>query len=245
MNLGHNQWFHPPNRLIFTYGTPRLPPSGSTTGSALSPTPPRGGSDLEACIRRSSITPPLRGSRRSRAGWRRLMRWGGQPIPATSPTSTSTQALQLPPLRGSRRSRAGWRRLMRWGGAGSAPGNRYFFMNIDAQDKQDKQDEGLLRGELTPAMIRCGLAAARDYRDAGLPKAILYIPFVHVNYEAPRLPPLRLDGTPRLPPSGSTAGSALSPTPPQGGSDLERLMQASGITPPLRGSRRSRAAGEG
>ena len=57
--------------------------------------------------------------------------------------------------------------LMRRGGAGSAPGNRYFFMNIDAQDAQDaqdKQDEGLLRGELTPAMIRCGLADAQDYK---------------------------------------------------------------------------------
>ena len=31
------------------------------------------------------ITPPSRGSRRSRAGRRRLMRWGGQPIPATLP----------------------------------------------------------------------------------------------------------------------------------------------------------------
>ena len=62
------------------------------------------------------ITPPSRGSRRSRAGRRRLMRWGGQPIPATLPTSTSTQALRLPPSRGSRRSRAGRRRLMQWGG---------------------------------------------------------------------------------------------------------------------------------
>ena len=94
-----------------------FPPSGSTAGFALaSPTPPPGGSDLEACIRRSSITPPWRGSRRSRAGRRRLMRWGGQPIPATLPTSTSTQALRLPPSRGSRRSRAARRWLMRWGG---------------------------------------------------------------------------------------------------------------------------------
>ena len=34
--------------LIVTYGTPRLPPSGSTAGSALSPTPPQGGSDTGA-----------------------------------------------------------------------------------------------------------------------------------------------------------------------------------------------------
>ena len=65
---------------------------------------------------------------------------------------------------GRPRSRVDLSPLMRRGGAGSAPGNRYFFMNIDAQDAQDKQDEGLLRGELTPAMIRCGFAAARDYR---------------------------------------------------------------------------------
>ena len=38
--------------LIVTYGTPRLPPSGSTAGFALSPTPPPGGSDLQACTRR-------------------------------------------------------------------------------------------------------------------------------------------------------------------------------------------------
>ena len=67
---------------------------------------------------------------------------------------------------GRPRSRGDLSPLMRRGGAGSAPGNRYFFMNIDAQDKQDKQDEGLLRGELTPAMIRCGFAAAQDYKPA-------------------------------------------------------------------------------
>ena len=162
MNLGHNQWFNPPNRLIFTYGTPRLPPSGSTTGSALSPTPPQGGSDTGAPYAGLRYHSPLEGESQKPSRRRRLMRWGGQPIPATLPTSTSTQALRLPPLRGSRRSRAGRRRLMRWGG-GSAPGNRYFFMNINAQDKQD---EGLLRGELTPAMIRCGFAAAQDYKPA-------------------------------------------------------------------------------
>ena len=74
-----------PVPLIVTHRAWRLPPSGSTAGFALSPTPPPGGSDLQACTRRSSITPPLRGSRRSRAGRRRLMRWGGQPIPATLP----------------------------------------------------------------------------------------------------------------------------------------------------------------
>ena len=59
----------PPARLRAPPGTPRLPPSGSTAGSALSPTPLRGGSDTGApyaSLRYHS--PPLRGSRRSRAG---------------------------------------------------------------------------------------------------------------------------------------------------------------------------------
>ena len=58
-------------------GTPRLPPTGSTAGSALSPTPPQGGSDTGTPYASLKITPPLRGSRRSRAERRRLMRWGG------------------------------------------------------------------------------------------------------------------------------------------------------------------------
>ncbi len=67
-----------------TPATPRLPPTGSKTGSALSPTPPQGGSDCSCFLlgfsypasgshpqipppsfQNSSITPPLRGSRRS------------------------------------------------------------------------------------------------------------------------------------------------------------------------------------
>ena len=35
-------------------------------------------------------------------------------------------------------------------------------MNIDAQDAQDKQDETLLYGKPTPAMIRFGIADARE-----------------------------------------------------------------------------------
>ena len=38
----------------------------------------------------------------------------------------------------------------------TAPGDRYFFMNIDAQDKQDKQDERLLHQKPARAVIRCG-----------------------------------------------------------------------------------------
>ena len=40
-----------PVPLEVTHGAPCLPPSGSTAGSALSPTPPQGGSDLEACTK--------------------------------------------------------------------------------------------------------------------------------------------------------------------------------------------------
>ena len=46
----------------------------------------------------------------------------------------------------------------------SVPGDRYFFINIDAQDKQDKQDERLLHQKPARAVIRCGLADAQDYK---------------------------------------------------------------------------------
>ena len=46
----------------------------------------------------------------------------------------------------------------------TAPGDRYFFMNIDAQDAQDKQDERLLHQKPARAVIRCGLADAQDYK---------------------------------------------------------------------------------
>ena len=64
---------------------------------------------------------PLEGESQKPSRRRRLMRRGGQPIPATLPTSTSTQALRLPPLRGSRRSRAVRRRLMRRGADAGPP----------------------------------------------------------------------------------------------------------------------------
>ena len=78
-------------------GVRRLPPTGSTAGSALSPTPPQGGSDLAACIWCSSITPPLRGSRRSRAARRWLMRWG-----ADAGLQRTTQDLTAAPPAGVR-----------------------------------------------------------------------------------------------------------------------------------------------
>ena len=45
-------------------GTYTPPPHQPSPAGSASATPPQGGSDLEACIRSSSITPPLRGSRR-------------------------------------------------------------------------------------------------------------------------------------------------------------------------------------
>ena len=50
---------------VVTHGTPRWPPTGSTADCAVSPTPPQGGSDIRASYAGPSITPPLRGSRRS------------------------------------------------------------------------------------------------------------------------------------------------------------------------------------
>ena len=41
-----------------------------------------------------------------------------------------------------------------------------FFMNMDAQDAQDKQDERLLHGKPARAMIGCGLADAQDCKPA-------------------------------------------------------------------------------
>ena len=38
------------------------------------------------------------------------------------------------------------------------------FLNIDAQDAQDKQDERLLHQKPARAVIRCGLADAQDYK---------------------------------------------------------------------------------
>ena len=70
-----------------------LPVPLIVTHRAWRPPPP-------ACIRRSSITPPLRGSRRSRAGRRRLMRWGGQPIPATLPPAHLHKPCGCPPRGG-------------------------------------------------------------------------------------------------------------------------------------------------
>ncbi len=96
--------------------------------------------------RNSSITPPLRGSRRSRAAWRRLMRWGvrtrrakGEILCAVAVTAGVCR------LRwGSRRSRAEWRRLMRWG-ANAAPPNG---SAADAVGGQTPAHQTALRSQL-------------------------------------------------------------------------------------------------
>ena len=51
----------PPLPLIVTHGARCLPPTGSTAGFALSPTPPQGGSDTGAPYASLKITPPLEG----------------------------------------------------------------------------------------------------------------------------------------------------------------------------------------
>ena len=54
------------------------PPPARRRASPSRRLPLKGGVILEPCIR-PPITPPLRGSRRSRAEWRRLLRWGANP----------------------------------------------------------------------------------------------------------------------------------------------------------------------
>ena len=59
------------------------PPHQPSPAGSASATPPQGGSDLKACIRSSSITPPWRGSRRE--GEARSRAGGGQtPRPQSS-----------------------------------------------------------------------------------------------------------------------------------------------------------------
>ena len=109
--------------LIVTHGTPRSPPPARLRAPPWScRLPLKGGVILEACTRlpcpipwqgvnhvpglmcqgchrlvpRVSL-PPRGGVAEAEPFRRRLMRRGGQPIPATSPPCPSLQALQLPP----------------------------------------------------------------------------------------------------------------------------------------------------
>ena len=73
----------PPHQPSFGSLATVPPPHQPSPGGSASATPPQGGSDLEACIRSSSITPPLRGSRRE--GEARSRAGGGQtPRPQSS-----------------------------------------------------------------------------------------------------------------------------------------------------------------
>ena len=53
-------------------------------------------------------------------------------------------------------------------GGGAGPPRRgidiFFIINIDEQDEQDEQDERFLHEKLAQPMIRCGLAAAQEYK---------------------------------------------------------------------------------
>ena len=63
-----------------------------------------------------------------------------------------------------RHSPAHFRHLDR---SATAPGDRYFLMNIDAQvikQVHAQQDERLLHQKPARAVIRCGLADAQDYK---------------------------------------------------------------------------------
>ena len=121
-----------------------------------------------------------------------------------------------PPLRGSRRSRADRRRLMRWG---ATPARQAAAQKPSRQAKADA-----VGGGRRPARLRINSAlpertAFPERRRQGF--APVPLTFTH--------------GAGRLPPTGSTAGSALSPTPPQGGSDTGAPYASLKITPPLEG----------
>ena len=49
---------------------------------------------------------------------------------------------------------------------GMTPGNQFLFIDIDAQDAQDNQDETFLHRKPTGEMNRCGLEDSRDCKPA-------------------------------------------------------------------------------
>ena len=76
------------------------------------------------------------------------------------------------------------------GSTGKGRRESIFFVNIDAQDTQDKQDESLLHQKPDRAMIRSGLADARDDKTPDSQNQILYILCIDVhNYSMSALPP--------------------------------------------------------
>ena len=85
---------------------------------------------------------------------RQLYRMPGAGDPSTRTGGCTTTRLAVRP---------GQAKADAMGGGGSGPAARgsIFFMNIDAQDKQD---ERLLHQNPARAVIRCGLADAQDYK---------------------------------------------------------------------------------
>ena len=110
--------------------------------------------------RSQAITPPLRGSRRSRAARRRLMRWGvagnfseGRPAPFGK-LPFARQPCSCPGVRiiRKRSNEPSWP----IGNKNHVPLTRFSGLgNIDTQDRQDKQAEKLLHGKRTDSLIGC------------------------------------------------------------------------------------------
>ena len=133
---------------------------------------------------------------------------------------------------GRPRSRGDLLPLMGWGDGRVGAGDRYFFMNIDAQDFFRKRlacipgnPQSMPHRTIARAGFRCNnLSSCLSCASCASMLIIRLVATRAVEAAPSRFVALRVllvvtSGTPRLPPSGSTAGSALSPTPPQGGSD--------------------------
>ena len=81
----------PPHQPSFGSLATVPPPHQPSPDGSASATPPQGGSDLKACIRSSSITPPLRGeSARGRSP--QSSRWGANAAPAVEPVGGKRRA---------------------------------------------------------------------------------------------------------------------------------------------------------
>ena len=89
-----------PLPLIVTHGAPRLPPSGSTAGSALSPTPPQGGSDTRASCAGLKNHSPLEGESQKPSRQAKADAVGGPTNTRYLAHSTSVPALRSPPFEG-------------------------------------------------------------------------------------------------------------------------------------------------
>ena len=135
---------------------------------------------------------------------------------------------------GRPRSRGDLLPLMGWGDGRVGAGDRCFFMNIDAQGCTGffqetaslySWESAIPHRTIARAGFRCNnLSSCLSCASCASMLIIRFVATRAVEAAPSRFVALRVllivtSGTPRLPPSGSTAGSALSPTPPQGGSD--------------------------